>query len=176
VWLHRAQHHSIGPNKLEKDKPMKYIALIMAFTFAALAQQHSDTLNVDGVVKMVNAGLSDDLIIARLQKDGKVYDLSPDDMVKLKAERVSDNVIKAMLDPHAAITTPPSYPWASSLPKPSGATPAPGVAANNPNDPLSAHDSGIYLYATDREGKPLMKLLERTDYQGSKTGGMLGAR
>jgi hypothetical protein len=57
----------------------------------------------------------------------------------------------------------------------SGATPVAGtVAAGDPNDPMSAHDSGIYLYAKDRNGEYKLTVLEQAAYQGSKTGGMLG--
>jgi hypothetical protein len=55
----------------------------------------------------------------------------------------------------------------------SGATPAAGtVASGNPNDPMSPHDSGIYLYTKDRDGSIKMIPLERAAYQGTKTGGL----
>jgi hypothetical protein len=57
----------------------------------------------------------------------------------------------------------------------SGATPVAGtVAAGDPNDPMSPHDSGIYLYAKDRNGEYKLTVLEQAAYQGSKTGGILG--
>lgn len=39
-------------------------------------------LTLDGVVSMVEDGLSDDLIIARIRKEGKPFDLSTDDMIR----------------------------------------------------------------------------------------------
>ena len=58
----------------------------------------------------------------------------------------------------------------------SGATPAVGTNANgDPNDPTMPHDSGIYLYTKDRDGKPKMVVLERAAYTGAKTGGALGS-
>ncbi len=153
----------------------------------------SKHVTVDQVIGMVNAGLSDDVIIARLRKEDKAFDLTPDDMIRLKNAKVSDAVMKVMLDPQAAPAAPAppsppatvitmpvmpgvSIPGASSLvPKPSGATPAPGVnAVVDQNDPLQPHDSGIYLYTKDRAGKPQMIVLERASYQGAKSGGMLG--
>lgn len=57
---------------------------------------------------------------------------------------------------------------------PSGATPSAGTnATGEPNDPLTPHDSGIYLYARDRDGKTILVVLERAAYQGAKTGGLL---
>lgn len=63
---------------------------------------------------------------------------------------------------------------ASAPIKATGATPPPGpTAVGHPNDPLVAHDSGIWLYTKDRDNKPTMVVLERAAWQGSKTGGTL---
>jgi hypothetical protein len=137
---------------------------------------------------MVKAGLSDDVIIARLRKEDKAFDLSPEEMIRLKQSKVSDAVLKVLMDPKAD-TAPsknaPSNPatvvvQAPGLAgiggaRPSGATPAAGQdAAGDPNDPMTPHDSGIYLYAKGRDGKPQMVVLERASYQGAKSGGMFG--
>lgn len=146
-------------------------------------------LTVEGVLTLVEAGLSDDLIIARLRREEKPFDLSTGDMIRLKKAKVSDNVVEVMLDPKAEIGTKPviiptqpvaipAQPVAIGLSvvHASGATPAPGLnETGDPNDPMTPHDSGIYLLTKDRYGKPQMTVLERASYQGSKTGGMLGS-
>jgi hypothetical protein len=155
--------------------------------------QKPETLTVDGVIAMVQAGLSDDVIVARLRKEDKPFDLGANDMIRLKNAKVSDAVLKAMLDPKADVKPPETPPPASVVaPQPvviqspivpviagsnrSGATPAPGAnAAGDPNDPQAPHDSGIYLYTKDRDGKPQMVVLERASYQGAKTGGVLAS-
>jgi hypothetical protein len=48
-------------------------------------------------------------------------------------------------------------------------------ANGDPNDPLTPHDPGIYLYTKDHDGKPEMIVLERAAYTGAKSGGMLGS-
>jgi hypothetical protein len=59
---------------------------------------------------------------------------------------------------------------------PSGATPAAGTTvATDPNDPMTPHDSGIYVYTKDRDGKVVMTVLERAAYQGAKTGGVFAS-
>lgn len=143
-------------------------------------------LTVDGVLAMAEAGLSDDVIVARLRKEDKAFDLGADDMIRIKQAKVSDAVLKVMLDPKA-VSKPEGATVASPEPvlirspvvpgiapiNPSGATPGPGAAASGDlNDPMTPRDSGIYLYTKDREGKPKMIVLERASYQGSKTGGM----
>ncbi|MGD0295754.1 MAG: hypothetical protein ABSE86_01480 [Bryobacteraceae bacterium] len=149
-------------------------------------------LTIDGIMAMVEAGLSDDVIVAKLRKEGKVFDLSSEELIRLKKAKVTDAVLKVMLDPKADLTPsgpesnlhPPQAPQPMVVQTPigigigsakaSGATPAPGDnSTGDLNDPLTPHDSGIYLYTKDREGKPQMIVLERAAYQGAKTGGML---
>jgi hypothetical protein len=48
------------------------------------------TLSVAGIISMVQAGLSDDVIIARLRKEDKPLALDPDEMIRLKHDKVSD--------------------------------------------------------------------------------------
>jgi len=152
-------------------------------------------LTLDGVVSMVQAGLSEDVIIARIRKEDKPFDLSPEDMIKLKKAGASDGILKVMLDPKAEpkVPTPPPQPVSAAPAQvvvanpvvpgmiapsnPSGATVAPGAAVpvGDPNDPMTPHDSGVYLYTKDRDGNPKIMVLERAAYQGSKTGGMFGA-
>ncbi|GIU76282.1 MAG: hypothetical protein KatS3mg004_3369 [Bryobacteraceae bacterium] len=153
-------------------------------------------LTVDSIVSMTQAGLSEDLIVARIRKEGKAFDLSPEEMIKLKNAGVSDTILRVMLDPQAevkpaaqpipqpqapaALVAPvvvqtPAVPVAAAVSNPSGATPGPepSAPAADPNDPMTPHDSGIYLYTRDRDGNPKMIVLERAAYQGSKTGGVL---
>lgn len=162
--------------------------LLAMLALPALGQQPTEqkatnaptAITVEGVLSMVQAGLSDDVIIARLHKENHPFDLSTDDMIRLKQAKVSDAVLKAMLDPNMAPTQAPSTvllnPGLPGAFRPSGATPIPG--GNEPgdlNDPMVPHDSGIYLYTKGRDGKPEMIVLERASYQGAKTGGMFSS-
>src|SRR5436305_11420965 len=54
---------------------------------------------VDSVIQSVKMGLSENLIIKTLQRDNKLMNLTPGDLVKLKNAGVSENIIGAMLDP-----------------------------------------------------------------------------
>jgi hypothetical protein len=124
------------------------------------------------VQEMIKAGLPEDLVVAKLRKENHAFDLSAREMVALKKDGVSDNIIKVMLDPAATIATPITIP---GLPgnKASGATPEAGVSdaavAANANNPDSPHDSGIYLH-TAKNNQNIMVALERAATQGTKTG------
>ena len=138
-------------------------------------------MTVAGVIALINAGISDDVIIARLRKEQKGFDLSPQQLIELKKASVSEAVIEAMLDPKAESkasrqeSPPTSVAMGNVSAQPCGATPRPGERVSDSNDPLLPHDSGIYVYTKDRDGSPRMILLERAAYQGAKTGGMLSA-
>jgi hypothetical protein len=95
-------------------------------------------LTVDGVISLVGAGISDDLIIAKIQKSGQSFDLSTDDMVRLKKAGASDAVMKAMMSatpapapaPAAVSAVPVASANASVSPS---AEVAPNPVAENPN-------------------------------------------
>jgi hypothetical protein len=134
-------------------------------------------LTVDSVVAMVDAGLSEEVIIARLRSQDKGFDLTTEEMIRLKQSKVSDAVLQVMLDPHSQVRQPATQAIAGiRTPNASGATPAPGSEAKgDPSDPMIPHDSGIYLMAKSRDGKLQMVVLERASYQGAKSGGFLGS-
>jgi hypothetical protein len=133
--------------------------------FVAIAQE---ALNNDAIVKMVKSGLGEDVILSVVKSQPAKYTLTPDELIALKTAGVPDRVVAAMVDKG----TGGGAPGAAAA---SGATPVAGtVAAGDPNDPMSSHDSGIYLYAKNRNGEYTLTVLEQAAYQGSKTGGMLG--
>ena len=145
-------------------------------------------MTVDDLIALAGAGMADDVIIAQLKQKRQTFNLSTDQLIRLRKANVSDAVIKVMLNPDAA-SSPATAPAAPApavvlqpaipglvLPKASGATPAAGTASNgDPNDPMASHDSGIYLYAQDHQGHPTMIPLERAAYQGAKSGGFLAS-
>jgi hypothetical protein len=149
-------------------------------TTSQVPKQHN--LTAEGVLSMVKAGIYDDVIVARPRKEDKPFDLSPDDITRLKEAKVSDAVLKVMLDPKTDVSAlgPTPAPAGKPVPifggvvsvQPSGATPASaGAPSGDPNDPTTPHDSGIYLYTKDRQGQPKMVVLERSSIQGAKSGG-----
>jgi len=143
---------------------MKILRLFLALAFVAVAQE---PLTNDSIVKMVKSGLGENVILSMVKSQPAKYTLAPDDLIALKAAGVPDSVVAAMVEK----STGGGVPGGSRA---TGATPVAGaVAAGDPNDPMSPHDSGIYLYAKDRNGEYKLIVLEQASYQGSKTGGFL---
>jgi len=104
-----AQQPAIAPAKKTAQKK----------TEAAVPAQPQG-LTVDSVVSMVQAGLSEDLIVARIRKEDKAFDLSPEEMVELKKVGVSDAIMQVMLDPKAEIKRAAGPPPAAEAPSPLG--------------------------------------------------------
>lgn len=53
-------------------------------------------LTIDQITQMVGAKIPDDIIIASIEKSGSKFDLSPENLIKLKTAGVSDAVLRAM--------------------------------------------------------------------------------
>ncbi|MGD1070793.1 MAG: hypothetical protein ABSB15_11685 [Bryobacteraceae bacterium] len=89
---------------------------------------------VDSVIQLVKAGMSEGIIIKTIQKNGKPVDLSTNDLVKLQEAGVSENIILVMLDPTAApapVSAPPveAPPPVLTPPPPPEPVPAPASVA-----------------------------------------------
>src|SRR5215467_4866953 len=93
-------------------------ALLVALSLPAAAQPTTGPapLSVEEVLKLCQGGFSEDLIITRIKKNGKPFNLSTDELVALKKSGVSENVIKYLLDP--------SQPYSPPAPPPPPAPPA----------------------------------------------------
>ncbi len=139
-----------------------FIALVfLAICPLLVAQQ---VLNNDSIIKLVKAGLSDDLIVSTINAKAGVYDTSTDGIIALKTAGVSDKVV-------AAIITKGSVP----APAIATSTAATATAEADPDDPASPHDPGIYLMTTGPDGKRKMVFLDRASVTGAKTSNVMGA-
>jgi hypothetical protein len=131
-----------------------FIALVfLAICPILLAQQ---TLNNDAVVKLVKAGLSDDLIISTITAQTGVYDTSTDGLIALKSAGVSDKVVSAMVAKDVApapVPAPPPIPIANPAavppPAPQSTVAPPPAPQVPPPPPFHSTDGKIRVYVTD---------------------------
>ena len=98
------------------------VALLFLVSTSFIAAQ---ALNNDSVIKMVKAGLTDDVIVVTINASSGTYDTSPDGLIALKQAGVSDKVIAAIVARGTAsgpASAAPATPDAStpSLPLPPG--------------------------------------------------------
>ncbi len=106
------------------------------------------TLTVDGIVTMLGAGISQDIVIERVRKSGQPFDLSPEEMVRLKQANASDDLLKAMM-----ASSPASAPAAVTSAPEQAQTPAsqPGVTFNGANEPTVVRADGITVAFSGEE-------------------------
>lgn len=94
----------------------KLLPVFLITCSLAFAQQ---ALNNESIIKMVRAGLSDDVIVSMVKSQSGKYAVAPDDLIALKNANVSARVINALVE------------------KTGGDQPAP-----QPETPAPASDSG----------------------------------
>jgi hypothetical protein len=71
-----------------------FAVALLAFSSVLIAQQG---LNNDAIIKLVKAGLSDDLIVSTVTAQAGTYDTSTDGLIALKTAGVSDKVVAAIV-------------------------------------------------------------------------------
>jgi len=127
--------------------------LKIALTSLALALSNpaaAETLNNDSVLALIDAGLGDEVVIAKIKSSGSNFELSTDTVIKLRQRGVSGQVLAAMITASAAAAQPE-------------------MSLDSP-DPMVPHPSGVYL-----AGKEKMTRIESTTTNQARTSGMLGS-
>jgi hypothetical protein len=95
--------------------------VLISLSLVAFGQE---ALNNASIVKMTKAGLGEDLVVSMVQNQPGHYDLSPDSLVSLKSDGVSERILAAMAAKNAA--------------------PAAPAAAAKPADAYDDMDIGVY--------------------------------
>lgn len=112
-----------------------FLVLVLIFAGVLFAQDH--LMNQD-IVKMVQAGIGPDLILAKIKQAADVnFDISTDGLIALKEARVPESVISAMMERQSSSTDaqPGNEHDAPATPAP--ATPASPAAAMQTSPPPS---------------------------------------
>jgi hypothetical protein len=95
---------------------MAAVLCVMAASFC-VGQQLAKKMSNQDVIEMVSLGLSDDVVIDKIHGGGETdFDTSIGGLKALKAAKVSDAVIRAMINPHPApaVSTAPVVAPATS--------------------------------------------------------------
>ncbi len=116
------------------------LALTVAFTGTGQEPPNvsAGSLTLEEVVDLAKAGVSEELIVARVKRNAKAFDLNSNEILELKKSGVTENVIKFLLDPTATYAPPAS---------PSNPPPAASPPPVAPKDPLALKvppETGIY--------------------------------
>ena len=111
------------------------VAVVMAWVVltagpASNAQTTAANLSPDlqEIVKLAQAHMSDEVILSFIKGSGKSYTLSADDMLYLNSQGVSQPVISALIQTKSAGPATPASPVAPAPAPPPPITPAPAPA------------------------------------------------
>lgn len=127
-------------------------ALFLAICPLLVAQQ---ALNNDAVIKLVKAGLSDDLIVSTINDSAGAYDTSADGIIALKTAGASDKVVAAIVSK-------------ASAPKPVAVTPAPPpVTSTGPSLPSGIDSIGLYYQGKDGSWQEVISYIVSWDSGGA---------
>lgn len=136
------------------------------------ARLTSGPLAIEDVIQMSRAGVSDELIIARVKRNAKAFDFNTAEIVELRKSGVSESVIKYLVDP--SLPYSPPAPVAGAAPAAAPAIPA------LPSDPLLSKippELGIYFSPEEYTFQPLdLKTLVPTKQPGGKFSSIPGLK
>jgi len=155
---------------------LKYLVLV-AVVSVTLPGQNTEPvtpappLSLDEVVQLSQSGISEELIITKVKKNGKAFDLSPEELMDLKKAGVSDNIVKYLLDPSQPYSPPPPPAAPSGTSQPSASVPPAAPAKQYPKDPYASKvpsDPALYHFIGNDPTEIDLKML-----LGESTGKML---
>jgi hypothetical protein len=139
----------LGP----KGEKLKYFALALGSALFFVSPAAAETLNNASVIQLVEAGIGNDAIIAKIKAADGEYDLNTDDLIALKNAGVPSAVIAAMI----------AGPDKSEL--------APQAMSATDINPMTPHPSGVYLIDTSANR---LSRIDPTVSNQAKTGGIFG--
>src|ERR1044072_4601692 len=109
------------------------VVLILSLAIPLQAQNGEEVLTNDSVITLSKAGLSSTIIVNKIRASKTNFNMSTDELIRLKQARIPDEIVAAMFDAahHRSETT--------------ATTGAGDASKGDPNDPNAAHEAGIYL-------------------------------
>jgi len=140
-------------------------ATVPVFMARAQSPKTGESLTVEEVVNLSKAGFSEEVIITKIRKNGKAFDLNAAELVELKRIGITDAIIKFLLDPSQPYTPPPPPPPPVS--KSSDASgglppPAPPPAKHYPPDDFASKvpsEPGLYRFPAEAPVRVDIKIL-----------------
>ena|SRR5438445_4053484 len=140
------------------------ITLLISTT--ARAQASGEVLTNDEVISMMTAGLSTTVIVNKIRTSKTRFDLSTKELIRLKQAGLNDEILMAMQG-YSESSDGPSLQNTVAVNR--------TVESNDPNDPMTRHDIGIYLY-TEKGSERKLTELEPVAVTGGRVAGMAGTK
>jgi hypothetical protein len=131
--------------------------MLVGITSSVFAQE---AMTNDEVISLTKAGLASSIIIGKIRSSKGAFDTSTDGLIKLKQAGVGDDVVAAMFEANSGRSGSSTATTVSAASSGNG----------DPNDPMSKHSYGIYLYE-EKDGVRKMTQLQPNVSAQNRTGG-----
>ncbi len=96
-----------GPRKVRMKRILQLLLLVIT-SIALFAQSAHPPLTNADVLKMVNSGMAEQTIVLLIQNGAAAFDTSPNTLIALKKQGLSDQLLNAMISAPAAMDAAPS--------------------------------------------------------------------
>jgi hypothetical protein len=123
------------------------LTAVLVLGMVAMVPMTASAVTIQEIVRLSKAGVSEQVILALIERDRTVFTIAPEQLVRLKDDGVSETVVVAMLrsgqqesSAASADTTQPE-PGTGLVPE-SG--PVVGVVGHGPDRPATAHADDFY--------------------------------
>jgi hypothetical protein len=150
---------------MKRTNPLTIFLISAAICLCAIMPAAAqEVMNNDEVITLAKAGLNPALIVGKIKTSKTNFDLSTDSLIKLKQAGVTDDVVAAMLEAKSGKPISTAVSATSTGAAPVGET-------GDPNDPMSKHNYGIYLYE-EKDGVRKMTPVKAAVSAQNRTGGL----
>jgi len=141
--------------------------LLVSLSAALLAQTPAKTesSDLDSLVSMVESKLPDSLILKQVQKSGKVYNLQPQDLVRLQKAGASEKLLEALMEGPPAASAPAAP---AALAPPAAPAQAPVAPERRAGAEAPAAAVGAEAPATPATPKKKSWLQQRMEQTGQR--------
>ena len=144
-------------------KRLIFPAVIASMLLGIVTVWAQEIITNEEIISLTKSGLANSIIVGKIRTSKTNFDTTADALIRLKQNGVGDDVIAAMFEaknPNAAAGAPSNSTGAAAV-----------SPAGDPNDPMSKHNYGIYLYE-ERDGVRKMTQVRPTVSEQNRTGGM----
>lgn len=147
--------------KTKKLLQIAFLAIFLSLSFISSVNAQEEVMTNDEVITLSKAGLNQSIIVNKIRTSKTNFDMSTDALIKLKKAGISDEIVNAMLEAKSGRTVTTN----------GGGNSSENRASGDPNDPMSPHGYGIYLYE-EKDGARKMTQIQPTVSAQNRTGGI----
>lgn len=121
-------------------------AVLPLLLLLALVPATASAVSVQQIVRLSNSGVSDEVILALIERDKTIFTIDPDELVALKRQGVSQAVVLAMLRSGRSQPTAPTEGGAVAAPAVAAVASVPDtvIVGHGPDRPNTSHWDGFF--------------------------------